>query len=329
MTSAGAAVEYHTKDFEWDELREEVEKDPSLRYHLAPSSPPPGHHQDLLSSSPSRDCDAWRSFHRQHSTGRFFKERRYLLKEFPELAAHDGRPRKVLEVGCGNGSTALPILRAGENILVYACDCSSDALERAKEMIENAGDPSMKERFHPFLLDISVCGFAGELCCNSCRTSPITRSLECSSDVKDKFCEANGSPSVDVQCCISGVDYVTLVFTLSAVPFQKMPFLLSECISILKPGGLLLFRDYGNGLQRLYDMTMLRFPPEQKVGFREYMRSDGTFSYFFSLDVVRNLFLDAGFLELELEYCCIRSVNRLKGKDMHRVWAHGKFRKPV
>jgi hypothetical protein len=40
----------------------------------------------------------------------------------------------------------------------------------------------------------------------------------------------------------------------------------------------------------VYDMTMLRFPPEQKVGFREYMRSDGTLSYFFSLDATRDLF---------------------------------------
>lgn len=45
-------------------------------------------------------------------------------------------------------------------------------------------------------------------------------------------------------------------------------------------------------------MTMLRFLPEQRMGFREYMRSDGTFSYFFSLDIVRDLFLGAGFTEV-------------------------------
>ena len=38
------------------------------------------------------------------------QERRYLLKEFPELLSCD-EYSKVLEVGCGNGSTALPILR--------------------------------------------------------------------------------------------------------------------------------------------------------------------------------------------------------------------------
>lgn len=46
-------------------------------------------------------------------------------------------------------------------------------------------------------------------------------------------------------------------------------------------------------------MTMLRFEPEQRVGFREYMRSDGTRSYFFSLDTVRDLFVGVGFAEVE------------------------------
>lgn len=76
-------------------------------------------------------------------------------------------------------------------------------------------------------------------------------------------------------------------------------------------------------------MTMLRFEPVQRVGFREYVRSDGTRSYFFCLDTVRNLFMGAGFTELELEYCCVRSVNRRKGKNMQRVWVHGKFQKPI
>lgn len=45
-------------------------------------------------------------------------------------------------------------------------------------------------------------------------------------------------------------------------------------------------------------MTMLRFESDQRVGFREYMRSDGTRSYFFCLDTVRDLFLGAGFIEV-------------------------------
>ncbi|KAK8689651.1 hypothetical protein V6N13_088364 [Hibiscus sabdariffa] len=97
-------------------------------------------------------------------------------------------------------------------------------------------------------------------------------------------------------CCIDGVDFVTLIdkywcrvswvfckLNLSIYshyqrfhgPLQIMPPALRECFSVLKPGGMLLFRDYG-----LYDMTLLRFETDQRVGFREYMRSDGTRSYF-------------------------------------------------
>lgn len=36
------------------------------------------------------------------------------------------------------------------------------------------------------------------------------------------------------------------IFTLSAVPFNRMPTAILECFFVLKPGGLLLFRDYGN-----------------------------------------------------------------------------------
>ncbi|RVW34192.1 O-methyltransferase 3 [Vitis vinifera] len=163
------------------------------------------------------------------------------------------------------------------------------------------------------------------------------------SDVKEsKETNLNDLSSLgESKCCIGGVDFVTLIFTLSAVPLHRMPTAIRECFSILKPGGLLLFRDYG-----LYDMTMLRFEPEKRVGFREYMRSDGTRSYFFCMDTVRDLFTGSGFTEvlillieichycllmlihqLELEYCCVKS-NRRNGKSMHRVWVHGKFQKP-
>ncbi|KAJ8551590.1 hypothetical protein K7X08_021605 [Anisodus acutangulus] len=95
-----------------------------------------GELQRLLQSG-GGDSEAWNKFHTRHSSGKFFKEWRYLLKAFPELASC-GECLTVLEVGCGNGSTALPILRGNKSISLYACDCSEEALERAKENIEAA-----------------------------------------------------------------------------------------------------------------------------------------------------------------------------------------------
>ncbi|XP_076897732.1 uncharacterized protein LOC143551074 [Bidens hawaiensis] len=313
-------MEYHSNDFDWEELRKRIEDDSTLGYHFVPFTP--------QSSSSSLDSQSWNQFHARHSTGKFFKERRYLFKEFPELASC-AEYSNVLEVGCGNGSTALPILRCKENILVFACDCSTEALDRATEVIHASNVASVKDRFRPFCWDFSTCRAPKWLICDSCYETSLQKQNTSLPD-NDINSSERDSNSTDItsskksECCIGGMDFVTLIFTLSAVPLHRMSAAIAECFSVLKPGGLLLFRDYG-----LYDMTMLRFEADQRVGFREYKRSDGTRSYFFSLDIARDLFLSVGFVEVELEYCCVKSVNRRKQKTMHRVWVHGKFQKPM
>ena len=73
--------------------------------------------------------------------------------------------------GLFHKSSANPIFvcfyRANEKINVYACDCSVEALERAKENLENAG--LVMDRFHPFCCDFSATQFPKWLACDSCR----------------------------------------------------------------------------------------------------------------------------------------------------------------
>ncbi|KAL8533334.1 hypothetical protein ACS0TY_009649 [Phlomoides rotata] len=310
------AENYYSKDFDWDELRQEVENNPSFQFHLLPHS----NVGDRIHNA-QQDSEAWNKFHARHSTGKFFKERRYLLKEFPELASCTDNS-KVLEVGCGNGSTALPILCGREGIVLYACDCSNEALDRTKEIIDVANSDSAKHRFHPFLCDFSTDGFPSWLACDTCSKSFLQEHHSRLSAYPGA--NIGAFVSDETKCCIGGVDFITLIFTLSALPVDRMPKAIAECFDVLKQGGLLLFRDYG-----LYDMTMLRFEAEQRKGYREYLRSDGTRSYFFCLNTVRSLASATGFIEVELEYCCVKSVNRRNGKIMKRVWVHGKFQKPA
>ncbi|PNT60807.1 hypothetical protein BRADI_5g05210v3 [Brachypodium distachyon] len=157
-----AEPEYHCHDFEWEDLRADVEANPSFSHHLSPFP--------TTAASPSPSSEAWRSFHRRHASGRFFKERRYLLKEFPDLL-NNNDVAKMLEVGCGNGSTVVPILRCSRNNIVYACDCSKDTLEKANEIVNNTEGLDGKDRFHPFLLDVSKETFPDWLFCKSCQMS--------------------------------------------------------------------------------------------------------------------------------------------------------------
>ncbi|KAF3839166.1 hypothetical protein F7725_017883 [Dissostichus mawsoni] len=78
--------------------------------------------------------------------------------------------------------------------------------------------------------------------------------------------------------------------------------------NVLKPGGMVLFRDYG-----LNDHAMLRFKAGSKLGENFYVRQDGTRSYFFSKEFLSELFADAGLQSVSNDYVLRETVNKKEG----------------
>uniref|UniRef100_A0A8C5Q0X6 tRNA N(3)-cytidine methyltransferase METTL6 n=1 Tax=Leptobrachium leishanense TaxID=445787 RepID=A0A8C5Q0X6_9ANUR len=111
------------------------------------------------------------------------------------------------------------------------------------------------------------------------------------------------------------VDVATLIFVLSAIHPDNMHHAVKNIYKVLKPGGCVLFRDYG-----LHDYAMLRFKSGSKLGDNFYVRQDGTRSYFFTKEYLLQLFSAAGYEEVSNEYVFRETVNKKEGLCVPRVF---------
>lgn len=119
------------------------------------------------------------------------------------------------------------------------------------------------------------------------------------------------------------LDIITMVFVLSAIHPEKFEVVVKNLYRILKPEGVVLFRDYG-----LYDMAQLRFKPGNKIAENFYVRQDGTRSYYFSFNEIHQLFDKNGFDVISNYYVHRRTVNVKEKIDVPRIFVQGKFKKP-
>ncbi|XP_068223050.1 tRNA N(3)-methylcytidine methyltransferase METTL6 [Palaemon carinicauda] len=119
------------------------------------------------------------------------------------------------------------------------------------------------------------------------------------------------------------VDIVSMIFVLSAIHPSKFSNTIQNIYKCLLPGGMVLIRDYA-----IYDMAMLRFGPGSKLADRFYVRQDGTRSYYFTEEEVKDLFEGAGFQLASNSYVTRQTINKKEGIDAQRIFIQAKFVKP-
>ncbi|NXB61250.1 METL2 protein, partial [Struthidea cinerea] len=192
---------------------------------------------------------------------------------------------RILEVGCGAGNSVFPILK----VL-----CNSPGT---------------------FLYCCDFASGAVELV----KSHSSYNSAWCSAFVHDVCDDALPYPFPD-----EILDVILLVFVLSTIHPDRMQGVVNRLAKLLKPGGMLLFRDYGR-----YDTAQLRFKKGHCLSENFYVRGDGTRVYFFTKDEVWNMFNLAGLTEVQNLVDRRLQVNRKKKVKMQRVWIQSKFQKPL
>ncbi|XP_062393635.1 tRNA N(3)-methylcytidine methyltransferase METTL6 [Sardina pilchardus] len=226
----------------------------------------------------------WDLFYKRNTTN-FFKDRHWTTREFEELkACREFESQKLVLLEAGCGVGNCIFPLLEEDLNIFVYGC--DFSPRAVEFVKQNSLYS-PERCLAFQCDLTK------------------------DDLQDNI-------------SAESVDAATLIFVLSAIHPDKMQQALMNLYRVLKPGGVVLFRDYG-----LHDHAMLRFKSGNKLGENFYVRQDGTRSYFFSKEMLTKLFHDAGFETVVNEYVLRETVNKKEGLCVPRVFLQSKFRRPL
>ncbi|KAK5680630.1 hypothetical protein LTS10_007563 [Elasticomyces elasticus] len=240
----------------------------------------------------------WDKFYGNNQAN-FFKDRKWLVQEFPvlgEVTKEGYGPVTVLEVGAGAGNTAFPLLamNRNEDFRLHACDYSAKAIDVIR------AQPAYTAQESPSVLQADVWDIAGQ--------------------------------ALPPGLTAGSVDLVLLIFIFSALSPDQWKQALSNVFSLLKPGGEVLFRDYGRG-----DLAQVRFKKGRYLDENFYVRGDGTRVYFFDEQELREIWSgektedDSATAAFEIRNLAVDRrmlVNRQRKLKMYRCWMQGQFRKP-
>jgi len=235
------------------------------------------------------DPAKWWNLFYKNNTANFFKDRKWLKQEFPvldKLTQCDAGPSLVLEIGAGAGNTAFPVLATNQN-------------------------PGLK---------IHACDFS-KTAVDVMRTSAQYDPEHMQADVWDV-----ASDDLPPNLTEGSVDVAILIFIFSALSPAQWTAAVHNVHRLLKPGGIVCFRDYGRG-----DLAQVRFRKGRYMEENFYVRGDGTRVYFFDQEELATIWkgecAETLFEIEELGEDRRLIVNRSEKKKMYRCWLQGLFKK--
>ncbi|SCV05804.1 LANO_0H15544g1_1 [Lachancea nothofagi CBS 11611] len=238
----------------------------------------------LYNSNPAR---YWDIFYKNNKEN-FFKDRKWLQIEFPSLyeaTKEDAGPKTIFEIGCGAGNTMFPILSQNQNehLRVIGADFAPKAVDLVRT----------SEHFDSKYAHATVWDLA-----NPEHTLP---------------------EGVEPQ----SVDIAVMIFVFSALSPDQWTHAMENLHKMMRPGGKILFRDYGR-----YDLAQVRFKKNRLLGENFYIRGDGTRVYFFTEEELRDIFTEKYFTENQIGTDRRLLVNRKRQIKMYRVWLQAIFEVP-
>ncbi|OCH96299.1 methyltransferase [Obba rivulosa] len=236
----------------WDHVPPPEGQEEIIAASLARQKAAPVPEEDKLKYN-EKPAKHWDNFYKMNADN-FFRNRKWLHLEFPELvkaAEPEAGPMTVAEIGCGAGNAVFPLLTANKNpaLKLHAYDYSSHAVKLVQ-------------------------------------TNPLYSSPPIGTIQAGVWDVTSSSLPPDVQP--GSVDIILLIFVLSALHPHEWRNAISNIHQMLKPGGLVLLRDYGR-----HDMAQLRFKGGRLLDDNFYVRGDKTRVYFFELDELALLFSGA------------------------------------